>query len=182
MVKKALKQIEFAKLLGVSRSYVTELKKNGRLVMTQNNLVDVEASQIRIQETADPNRDDVTQRHAAAKGRAETEKKKRERDPNHVTFSDGRAKEQHYKALQAEIDYKKTIGELVPMQDMKMAVTDMVMTFRQQLENLPHQLAPELVGKDHDFIRIVLKQRVHDALSDLERACSEKINQQQVGS
>ena len=178
-----MKQIAFAEFLGVARSYITQLKQAGRLVMTEKGLVDVQASLIRIQETADPNRDDVAARHAKERGKEtavakvaeKPAKKTKERDPNQVTYADGRAKEQHYRALQAELDYKKSVGELVSMYDMKAAVADMVTSFRQSLENFPHRLAPDLVGKDHDYIRNALKREVHDALAGLQRACDEKI-------
>jgi len=184
----AMKQIAFAQHLGVARSYITQLKQQGRLVMTERGLVDVAASIIRIQETADPNRDDVAARHAKERGAQtavaaaeKTEKpakQKREKDPNQITFADGRAKEQHFRALQAELDYQKAIGEVVPVADMRHAVADMVMTFRQAMENMPHRLAADLVGQDHDYIRAALKREVHDTLAEMQRACDEKIKAQ----
>ena len=60
---KTATQSEFARLIGVQKSYVTKLKEQGRLVMSADGkLVNVEASKQRIQQTADPNRDDVSQR------------------------------------------------------------------------------------------------------------------------
>jgi len=116
----------------------------------------------------------------AAASEKKPEKKKREKDPNEVSFADGRAKEQHFRALQAELDYKKSIGEFVPVADMRHAVADMVMTFRQAMENLPHRLAADLVGQDHDYIRAALKREVHDTLAELQRACEEKIRAQVI--
>ena len=50
-----LTQSAFAAHLGIARSYVTQLKKEGRLVMSEDGkLVDLEASQAKIAETADP--------------------------------------------------------------------------------------------------------------------------------
>jgi len=55
----------FAQLNGWSPSYVTKLAQAGRLVFTDNNKkVLVEASLAKIEETKDPNRDDVAARHA----------------------------------------------------------------------------------------------------------------------
>lgn len=185
----AMKQIAFAEYLGVARSYITQLKQQGRLVMTERGLVDVAASIIRIQETADPNRDDVAARHAkergavtavaAAAGKTEKPaKQKREKDPNQITFADGRAKEQHFRALQAELDYKKAIGEVVLSAEVSHAVADMLMTFRQRIENRSHRISADLVGKDHDYIRAALKRDDHDTLADLQRACDERIKAQ----
>lgn len=176
-----LNQTQFAKHLGVQKSYVTQLKQSGRLIFTDDGLVDVEASLIRIKETADPNRDDVTTRHANARGnelpKVETkpEKTKKEKTVSEVTFSEARAKEQHYKSLQAELEYQKAIGELVSVADMKNAVGDIVTTFRQSLENIPHRAAPQFVGKELDFIRATLKQEISHALNEMERNFDEKL-------
>jgi len=115
---------------------------------------------------------------AAAEKTEKPAKQKREKDPNQITFADGRAKEQHFRALQAELDYQKAIGEVVPVADMRHAVADMVMTFRQAMENMPHRLAADLVGQDHDYIRAALKREVHDTLAEMQRACDEKIKAQ----
>lgn len=181
----ALNQTQFAKHIGVSKGYVTQLKQAGRIVMTQDGLVDVEASESRIKETEDANRDDVKARHAAARGSekaAPAEKKQAVKDVNHVTFSEGRAKEQHYKSLQAELEYQRTIGELVPKADMQAAVADVVTTFRQALENMPHRISAELVGKDIDFIRSALKQECHQVLGELAREFAEKIAMKEAES
>lgn len=179
-----MSQAEFSRHMGYkSRSYVTQLRNEGRLVIAENGKVDVEASIARINETGDPNRDDVAKRHAEERGNqiitdAPAGKPKRtakDQDPNKVTFSEARAKEQHYKSLQAELDYQKAIGELVPIKDMQAAVADLVTTFRQTLENIPHRISSDLVGKDMNYIRGAIKQELHAALSELEKGCAEKI-------
>lgn len=169
-----LNQSQFAKHIGVTKGYITQLKQAGRLVMTQNDLVDVEASQLRIKETEDANRDDVKARHEIARNGKEG-KKTAIKDGDHVSFSDGRAKEQHFKALQAELEYKKSISELVAVHEMQLAVADVITTFRQSLENIPHLLAPTLIGKDLDFIRASLKAEMGNALRELEKNFDEKM-------
>lgn len=173
-----LNQTQFAKHIGVTKGYVTQLKQAGRLVIAKNGLVDVEASQLLIKQTEDANRDDVKARHELARNgqvNALSTKKTTIKNIDHVTFSEGRAKEQHYKSLQAELDYRKSIGELVAVQEMQMAVADVITTFRQSLENMPHLLAPILIGKDLDFIRATLKNEVVKALIELEKTFDEKM-------
>lgn len=173
-----LNQTQFAKHIGVTKGYITQLKQAGRLVIAENGLVDVEASQLLIKQTEDANRDDVKARHELARNGQTTQaaaKKSTIKDVNHVTFSEGRAKEQHYKSLQAELEYKKSIGELVAVHDMQMAIADVITTFRQSLENIPHLLAPTLIGKDLDFIRATLKAEMVNALIELEKTFDEKL-------
>lgn len=175
-----LNQSDFAKHIGVNKSYITQLKQEGRLVFSENGKVDVDASLIKIKETADPNRDDVSTRHAEKRTIAvdmEVKNKKpvKEKSTSEVTFSEARAKEQHFKSLQAELEYQKAISEVVSTQEMQSAVGDVVTTFRQSLENIPHRTAPQLVGKDLDFIRATLKQEITLALHEMERNFDEKL-------
>ncbi|MBP8267331.1 MAG: hypothetical protein KAX47_12340 [Zoogloea sp.] len=62
-----ISQAEFARQIGVAKSWVTALKIAGRLVLTADGKVDAVASIARIAATTDPNRDDVARRHAAAR-------------------------------------------------------------------------------------------------------------------
>lgn len=181
---KNLNQTKFAALIEVTKGYVTQLKKQGRVVMTDDGkLVDVEASLKLIQESADPNRDDVVARHAAERLAKNNKDKKLVQtaedspaaDAQQAKFSEGRAKEQHFKALRAEMDYKKELGDLVSKEDMQMAVADLVMTFRQAVENVPHRLSSELVGKDVDFIRARLREDLSAALLELQSNCRKKL-------
>jgi hypothetical protein len=182
-----LNQTQFAKLIGVHKSYVTELKQAGRLVFAENGKVDVEASQLLIEKTADPNRDDVSKRHATKRSQDSkadeigqekpTKAKKTEKiaSADETTFAKGRAKEQYFKALQAEIEYNERMGLLVPKADMQMAVADVVTSFRQRLENLPHSISAELVGQSQDEIHVRIKHECHDILSELAREFAAKI-------
>jgi hypothetical protein len=61
----------FARRLGVGRAYVGELGRNGRLVMV-GKLVDVRASEARIEATRDPAREDLRQAHAERRRAAAT--------------------------------------------------------------------------------------------------------------
>lgn len=169
----AVKQAEFARLIGVERSYVTALKKSGRLVLDAAGLVLVEASKKRIAETADPNRDDV-------KLRWQQQRQEPEAAAAPVVdhdFQQSRAKKEHYQAEQARIEYERSIGKLIERQHVDAAIADVVTTLRHALENLPHRAAADLVGKDLDAIRALLKQEVHGALVELERAFGERMRE-----
>lgn len=178
---KFVTQIQFANIIGRSRSWVTQLKQAGRLVINEKGLVDVEASKLRIEQTEEPNRDDVKARHE--EGRVDTKpaeppKPKVKKISDSLGFQNARAREQEMKAKMAELDYAERLGKLVSKDDMKIAVADMVTTFRSNLENMPHRIAADLVGKDIADIRLQLKQAIHHELTTLERGLTEKLNQQ----
>lgn len=175
-------QAEFARLQGVARSYVTKLKAAGRLVLTDDGLVDVEASRARIAATADPNRDDVAQRYAEARHNSQTPPPKPPAPPGPPSadtignsYQAARAVKEKFAAMTAKLEYERAIGKLVERADMEAAVEDVVATLRQALENLPHRAAPELVGKDLDAIRATLRQEIFDLLSEAEREFSRRL-------
>ena len=64
---KAVSRSEFARLLGVKPSYVTQLAKDNRLALDAEGRVLVDASRARILETRDPSKAAVAARHAAAR-------------------------------------------------------------------------------------------------------------------
>lgn len=176
----AVTQAEFARMEGKARSYITALKKAGRLVLNPIGNVLVEESRARIAETADPNRDDVSSRHAAARQDSTVNPKKDEKPEEEETpashdYQKSRAQKEHYLAEQARIQFERDIGKLVEKTEVAAAIADVVTTFRQHLENMPHRTAPELVGKDLDAIRATLKQEIHGALAEMEREFTKQI-------
>lgn len=67
---RGLSRREFARDLGMSVGYVQKLVDAGRCVLTSDGKIDGPASRVRIAETADPGRQDVADRHAAARAAA----------------------------------------------------------------------------------------------------------------
>lgn len=165
-------QAEFARLLGVAKSYVTKLKEHGRLVMSADGkLVDIEASKARVAATADPGKPDVSAKWAAPAVVAKPAADYGDDAPagSGSKYHDARAEKEHYAALSAKLDYEKAIGKVVDKADVQAVVEDVITQFRQGLENLPYRLAPELVGQDLDGIRAALKQEVFDSLAKMQR-------------
>ncbi len=164
-------QAEFARILGQAKSYVTKLKQQGRLVMNDDGtLVNVAASRAKIADSADPNRDDVKQRFAAERA-SETPS-----DRVSSTYQKSRAIKEQYAAMTAKMDYEIAIGKLIPKSEVEDVVQDLATLFRQGLENMPHRIAAELVGRDVGGIRAVLKEAVIDQLKEFERNLDQRIS------
>lgn len=178
---------EFARLLGFKRSYVTELKAAGRLVLTDDGKrVDIEASRRLIRDTADPARAGVAERHAAtraiggaggavtavapstAAGEAE------DSDPVQDSHTRRRAKAL---ADQAELQRRKMereerveLGQMLWADDVAQAVRAAGVTLRSALENLPNTIAPQLAAtSDEARIRVLLAEAIEHALEELSR-------------
>lgn len=168
---------EFARLLGCGKSYITKLKDEGRLVLTEDGKVDVEASRARIAQTADPNRDDVAKRMAEQRGNVGQDGD----DEGLSDYQKARATKEHYLALQAKTDYERAIAALIPRADVEAALTDLVAVTRAGLENLPHRVAAELVGKDLDTIRAQLRQAVVDLMAEMHGGAKRQLAELTAG-
>lgn len=140
----AMNQIEFARHIGVAKSYVTALKQAGRLVMSADGKqVEVEASIDLIAKTADPNRDDVAQRHAAQRETpAAPPAAEPATDKIGNSYQAARAVKEKYAALNAKLEYEKNSGDLIPKADVDFVLSDYGATLRGMMENLADRLAP----------------------------------------
>lgn len=153
-------QSEFAGLIGKDKSYITRLKKSGRLVMVQTSegeRVDVEASQALIAKTADPSYSVKSADKAQAPSKGST-----------GTYNDARTRNELAKAQTAELDLAVKLGKLVDAEEARLFAADLAATFRGALEILPDRLAPELVPLgDTESIRAVLVENFEQLLTDL---------------
>lgn len=162
--KKLMKQAEFARLLGYHKSTVTQLKQAGRLVM-DGALVDVEASKVRIAQTA-ANRDDVASRWAEQRGTTAPGS-----DPDGEVprrYQSAKASKEYYAAELARLQFERESGSLVSRSEVEAAISDVTTVFRQALENMPYRVSPEFVGQDLVRIRAIFKREVHQALKAIE--------------
>lgn len=165
----------FARRLGVRPSYVTKLRANDRLVMTDDNKVDVELSLARIEATADPNRDDVRARHARERGqKKEPGEGTTVPAPNPETaqisesYTRARSVKERYLALQAKLDYDRAIGLVVDTASVQAAGVELGTALRAAMENLPDQLAPLVAAQaDEDRCRQILQDHLEAILKEI---------------
>ena len=143
----SLSQSEFARHLGVGRSYVTALKKQGRLVLADDGKVLVAPSMESIAKTSG-----APERAAVV-------------TPN---YSDAKERKEHYAAELARMDLEERIGKLMQADDVKAAIADAATTLRTRLESLPDQLAPQLAAtSDEQQVRAMLADAVEMALGEM---------------
>lgn len=196
-----ISQAEFARQIGVAKSWVTALKAAGRLVLTDDGKVDAAASIARIAATTDPNRDDVARRHAAARaqhqnalgqpaasaGPQAAASVAAAHPGNHVQRSDpdealnnyqaARAIKEKYAAMTSRLEYQRSAGKVIDRDDVASAIEDIVTALRQGLEQQPHRLAPELVGQDLDTIRATLRRETTAALTAMSKDFETRLKQ-----
>lgn len=182
---------EFAKIARVNRSYVTELKKAGRLVLTDTGKVRVTESLALIEATRSPAHQGVADRHTAARetgaggvlanaptpplveqaGQLEDAE---EPDLPTSPHSDRRARaladKEEAAARKALRDEQLELGQLLRASEVGTALADAAVTLRGAFENMPHELAPELAAlNDEAMVCSRLMEFVETQFTELAR-------------
>lgn len=169
----------FADHLGCRPSYVTELKKSGRLVLTPDGKqVMVGPSLERIEATRNPAHAEVAARHAAQRGAplttAEpgdpTEPEDLDPSINSIgnIYQTAKAEKERYLALSAKRDYEISIGKLLDADEVRAAAAMAATALRTDLENLPNTIAPTLAAEpDEARVRLLLEEEIEHILANL---------------
>ena len=168
---------EFGRLLGFRPGYVTQLRKDGRLVLTDDaKRIRVAESIQRIESTRDPAKAAVAERHAAARARksAAAEQPPEETadpDPQPSTgYSYWRERTERAKALGAERDNAIADGKLMAANDVTSAVSRAVAVLRNRFESLPDILTPQLAPiSDEAKTRTAIADAIEHALAEASR-------------
>lgn len=176
----------FARILGErSPSYVTQLKADGRLVLTEDGKrVRVPESLALIRSTADPSKAGVVARHeaerqapvAAAAPALPTGGGSGDADGD--SDAEGGARGYQYwrerseraKALSAERENEIAEGKLLVAADVEAVVADAVTQLRGRFESLPDILGPQLAAEsDEGRARALLAEAIEHALEETSR-------------
>ncbi len=153
-------QAEFATIAGVRRSYVTALKKAGRLVLDESGQVRVSESLALIEATRDPSKAAVAARHAEARGSAlptvsaPQPPRESDLDPEPEIISAGfqywRERTEKAKALAAERENAIADGQLLAVDDVVAQMANVMTLLRDGLERLPDTLSPQLAAEQSE--------------------------------
>lgn len=172
----------FAEHIGCKPSYVTELRKAGRLVLTDDGKAVLVAESIaRIEATRDPSRAGVAERHAAQRGaplatadalpRAATAAgdgaEGQDDDEDDPKFQRWKARRERAAALREEIKLGEESKEYLRRTDAAAIVGNAFVMLRTSLEAMPDSVAPVLAGEtDENRIRILLAEEVEHILGN----------------
>jgi transcriptional regulator with XRE-family HTH domain len=144
-----LSQADFARLQGWSKSYVSKLKKESRLVLDDAGLVDVAPTLALITGT-------TTAPERAATSVVST------------AFNDSRDRKEHYTAELARLDYLERAGKLLDAGEVVGVIADALTTLRSAIEAAPPQLAPQLAAMgDEAQMRALLADHFEVLLAEL---------------
>ena len=177
---------EFARIAGFKPSYVTQLKGQGRLVLTDDGKRIRVAESLRlIEETRDPAKAAVAERHAAARAAtAPAQPPQDEGDADDGLDASGipltsdakrRAKaiadKAETDAATARIDLDLRLGTLYEAEETDNYLAAAAVQLRTTLERLPDTLAPQLAAlTDETRVRALLWDEIAHALEELSTA------------
>lgn len=175
---------EYAAMRGWSPANVTKLLKAGRLVTTPDGKkIMVEASDERIQATADPAKEGVRRRWAEQKAEQDVHQHTRATAPaddpadaadpagdGYYDFQAARAKRETHLAKLAELEEQLKLGKLLQADRVTKALTDNAAAMRAALERLPDRLAPVLAAEsDQDAVYALLEAEIGNLIDELRR-------------
>lgn len=198
---------EFARLLNRRQSYISQLKKEGRLVLSgDGRRVRVAESIARIQATSDPSRQGVAQRHArqraeraalaqpgapqaaAAQALAVVDADHEDGDDSdpelqdNADYQSARAMRERWNARRARREYLEAARELIPVSEHNAAFGRIGAATRHALEALCSTLPPQLMGcADEHAIRTRLREEIDATLAGLSALASELARQIKQG-
>lgn len=149
-----ISKTDFATRRGWAKSYVSKLAKQGRLVLTADGKVELEATEALLAESADPSKTAVAARHEEARIERDV---RSELLPSAETpavlptskgpdFQKARAHREYYLAQLAEAEFHKVQGNLVERKAVSDAAYSAGRMVRDLMFGLSPQLAPELVA------------------------------------
>lgn len=153
-----LTKSEFAARRGWSKSYVSKLASQDRLILTDDGKVDVEATEALLVESADPSKAAVASRHEENRIERDVRSQLQPVDAipavqpaiqqpgKGLDFQKARAHREYYLAQLAEAEFNKVQGNLVERKFVEDAAFAAGRTLRDLVFGLAPQLAAELSG------------------------------------
>jgi hypothetical protein len=172
---------EFAGYVPCKPSWVTELKRAGRLVLTEDGKrVRVAESLRRIEDTKDPSKAAVAARHAASRaasaplppdgGEGADGGDGADVQPQSSEFQRSRAEREKWAAKSAQLEYERSTSKLLDAQEVETAAAGAATVLRTSLEAIPAELAPLLAPiTDETRVRTMLTDRIEHALQECVR-------------
>jgi phage terminase Nu1 subunit (DNA packaging protein) len=141
-----MSQSEYARARGVSRQLVSRWKKQGRLVVTDDGQVDVQASDRVLRDVLDPTRGgDRTGKRAAAIDQAAADAGAVVTEDGQVmSLEEARRRELASRAIKQELETAQLQGELVTKESVMRAAQDQGLKHMEQLRSVPDRIAHQL--------------------------------------
>jgi hypothetical protein len=192
-----LTRSDFARLKGWSKSYVTKLGEQGRLVLSPDGKkVDVSATLALLAKSGDPGKVHVAQRHAADRIERDVGQHVRHDAPAcdeppaggasaasaDASYWKTKSRRESALAEMAELELHERLGKLVDRERVEATVDALYRTLRDALLGLPTRLAPEISAMTDAFeIEVKMRDAIRSLLTDLSNKTAQDLGVQTSG-
>ena len=195
-------QAEFARIVGVSKPYITKLVKTGKLKLNENGKLNLEESKKILSSSKNPSFDANREHAQKQRGVPLKERVKKSTAENitkqetpkttnndsedlgntvpndmfkiNILFNKARAAEKVALAKLRDIDLKLKQGELLEAETVKREAAEVGNLITQKLYNMVYKLAPLLVGiETQKQAKDILESEVEIVLEELNRMSNE---------
>ena len=193
-------QAEFARIVGVSKPYITKLVKTGKLKLNENGKLNLEESKKILSSSKNPSFDANREHAQKQKGVPLKERVEKAQSANplnekekdliddkdikdldsesiykiNILFNKARAAEKVALAKLRDIDVKIKKGELLEAETVKQEAAEVGNLITQKLYNMVYKLAPLLVGVEtQKQAKDILESEVEIVLEELNRMSNE---------
>ena len=147
MKNKWIKQIDFAKELGLPRQRVSQLIKLKILPTNKKGLIDFEKGKKIIEEGRDVDRNIKTE-----------------------SFADARTRRENWMARLVELEYKERASELIEKEKVIQITTAIIMISKTKLLSIPTKVAPLIIGIDSiKKVKSIIEKEIRNTLTELSR-------------
>jgi hypothetical protein len=171
---------QFAAMHGWQPPHVTRMVQRGRIDVDGDGLIDVDAAEQRLAESADPSRDATRERWQRYRAQRDVHDEVRaerpddsgedgDQPPSAPTYASAKARREHALADLAEIELEKARGTLIEADKVHAEVQAVFRITREQLEMIPARLAPRLapsIEQQHETYQLI-DEEVRRALTEL---------------
>lgn len=191
-----LTRSDFARLKSWSKSYVTKLGEQGRLVLSPDGKkVDVTATLELLAKSSDPGKAHVAQRHAADRVERDVGQHVRPDAPagestpagkgsggsSDESYWKSKARRENSLAEMAELELQKQLGTLVSRAMVETTVEALYRTLRDALMGLPTRMAPEFASMTDAFeIEVKWREATRALLTDLSNKTAQDLGSKRL--
>jgi hypothetical protein len=180
MTENIVSKSEFARILNKKPSYVTELNKYGRLVLTADGKkVLVTESLALIESSKDLSKGGVVERHeneraekthSDSEPKQDFEKELTQSGKAGNLYQQSKAIREKYNALSAKLEYDKAIGKVLDADDIAKSVLNAATVMRSRLENMPDRYAPQFAAEQDPLrIKSIFMDAIETMLTEMSR-------------
>lgn len=175
MTKDFVTQKEFAEICGVSKAAVTKWKSKGLLVFGENNLVNIAATQEKLENRPAKYRGGTAKTFANNDNDVsepvdfeDNDNTPEENDDNNISHAEATRRKEVYLARCQKIKYEKEIGKLVDVDAAAQVVANEYAKVRSKILSIPTRTATRLsVMKNPAEIKKYLDEEISDVLNEL---------------